>query len=205
MSRVTTLLLILVLAPNVDAQGNPSFGEAAYRVCAGCHGFAGEGSRTVDAPALGGLESWYLRRQLQNFAVGIRGGESDDAHGKAMAVMSRMLQSKDDIDNVTAYVAKLPVANDNGAIEGDVESGRQLYATCGTCHGEAGEGSQLLNAPALAGMSDWYQLAQLAKFKSGQRGRHPDDTYGQQMVPMMASLEDEQAMKDVIAYINSLR
>ena len=54
-------------------------------------------------------------------------------------------------------------------------------------------------------MSDWYQVSQLNNYKAGFRGRHPDDVYGQQMAPMVAILPDEQAMKDVVAYITSLQ
>ena len=66
------------------------------------------------------------------------------------------------------------------------------------------EDDQKTGAPALAGMSDWYQLVQLENFKSGVRGQHPDDTYGQQMASITSLLPDQQAMKDVIAYIDSL-
>ncbi len=54
-------------------------------------------------------------------------------------------------------------------------------------------------------MSNWYQLSQLANYKKGLRGTHPDDIYGQQMAPMAAILPDEQAMNDVVAYISSLQ
>ena len=53
-------------------------------------------------------------------------------------------------------------------------------------------------------MSDWYLLRQLQYFKDGVRGAHPDDLYGMQMAMMAASLRDEQAMQDLVAYINSL-
>ena len=53
-------------------------------------------------------------------------------------------------------------------------------------------------------MSDWYLVIQLEKFRTGLRGRHPDDIYGAQMVPFSMTLPDEEAMRDVVAYINTL-
>jgi hypothetical protein len=47
-------------------------------------------------------------------------------------------------------------------------------------------------------------LTQLKNFKSGVRGTNPQDITGAQMRPMSMILADEQAMKDVIAYIQTL-
>ena len=77
--------------------------------------------------------------------------------------------------------------------------------TCIACHGADGNGNQALNAPSLIGLQDWYILRQLNNFKGGVRGTHPQDVYGQTMRPMSMILPDEKAMKDVTAYILSLR
>jgi cytochrome c oxidase subunit 2 len=65
-------------------------------------------------------------------------------------------------------------------------------------------GIEAANAPRLAGSSDWYLERQLQNFKSGARGAHPQDYYGYQMGLLGITLRDEQAIKDVIAYINTL-
>ena len=59
-------------------------------------------------------------------------------------------------------------------------------------------------APRQAGMSDWYLVAQLKNFRQGLRGRHPDDGLGWQMGLMSEILHDDQAIDDVVAYINTL-
>ncbi|MEE8157339.1 MAG: c-type cytochrome, partial [Gammaproteobacteria bacterium] len=59
--------------------------------------------------------------------------------------------------------------------------------------------------PALAGQHDWYTVRQLQYFKDGIRGTASGDTFGAQMRPMAMTLADEQAMKDVAAYINTLK
>lgn len=87
---------------------------------------------------------------------------------------------------------------------GDPQVGKQLYATCVSCHGEQGQGNQQLNAPKLAGLNAWYIIRQLEKFKNGLRGTNPDDTYGQQMRAFANTLSNRAAMADVAAYIESL-
>ena len=53
-------------------------------------------------------------------------------------------------------------------------------------------------------LDDWYLLNQLRNFKSGARGARPDDTWGQTMRVNSLALTDE-AMQDVIAYVQTLR
>ena len=53
-------------------------------------------------------------------------------------------------------------------------------------------------------MSDWYLLSQLKNFKQGLRGHDPMDLDGRQMGLMVQTLHDDQAMQDVVAYINTL-
>ena len=53
-------------------------------------------------------------------------------------------------------------------------------------------------------MTDWYLARQLQNYKDGIRGNHPGDPYGYQMNMMVDILPDEQAINDVIAYINTL-
>jgi cytochrome c553 len=61
-----------------------------------------------------------------------------------------------------------------------------------------------MNAPRLAGMSDWYMVTQLKNYQQGIRGAHPEDMYGNQMALMAAILADDQAINDLVSYANSL-
>lgn len=179
-------------------------GAEDYKLCASCHGFRGEGSQLVNAPALAGQSAWYLERQIQNFRSGVRGGVETDTHGKVMATMAKGLDSDEKVADIVAYIGTLPAANPKATIAGDVDKGRALYASCAACHGERAEGNAQLNGPALAATEDWYQLRQLELFKRGERGANPEDTYGQQMRPMASVLTDDAAMRDVVAYIATL-
>jgi cytochrome c oxidase subunit 2 len=53
-------------------------------------------------------------------------------------------------------------------------------------------------------MSDWYLATQLKNFQEGVRGSHPQDMYGPQMALMSATLADDQAINDLVAYINAV-
>ena len=52
--------------------------------------------------------------------------------------------------------------------------------------------------------SDWYLVAQLHNYRDGRRGTHQDDVHGATMQPFAATLVDDAAIVDVVAYINSL-
>jgi cytochrome c oxidase subunit 2 len=88
---------------------------------------------------------------------------------------------------------------------GDAVAGKASYATCAACHGQQGEGNIAMNAPRLAGLPDWYIARQINHYKQGIRGAHEKDEYGKQMAPMANMLVDEQAIRNVTAYIDSLQ
>ena len=87
---------------------------------------------------------------------------------------------------------------------GDATAGAPLYAVCAACHGAQAEGNPALNAPKLSGQQDWYLKRQLRNFKAGSRGVHEKDVYGKMMAPMAATLPDDTAINNVIAYIATL-
>ncbi len=61
-----------------------------------------------------------------------------------------------------------------------------------------------MNAPRLKGVNDWYIVRQLNNYKQGIRGSHPQDLYGKQMTLMAGVLRSDQAINDLVAYINTL-
>ncbi len=89
-------------------------------------------------------------------------------------------------------------------VAGDAAAGEPLYAVCGACHGAQAEGNPALNAPKLSGQGDWYLKRQLLHFKSGARGTHEKDVFGKMMAPMAATLADDTAINNVVAYIKTL-
>jgi len=186
------------------APGNASVGAGQYAVCAACHGQQGEGLQALNAPKLAGQDDWYLRRQLQNYKSAARGADEGDIYGRQMAPMANTLVNDAAINNVIAHIQTLPDSRPPATVDGDVAGGANSYVVCAYCHGADGAGIQAMNAPRLAGMTDWYLAAQLQNFKNNVRGSHPQDLYGKQMGFMARVLRDEQAVNDVIAYINTL-
>ena len=87
---------------------------------------------------------------------------------------------------------------------GDPAAGQVAYAVCSACHGARGEGNPQLNAPKLSGQPAWYLARQLRSFKQGLRGRSDRDPIGSQMAPMAATLVDDAAIRNVVAYIGTL-
>lgn len=188
---------------SVPPVGDPVAGQARYAVCTACHGVAGEGLAALNGPKISGQEDWYLRRQLRYYKSGARGAHPEDIFGQQMAPMVITLADDQAIEDVIAYIQTFPDEPAAVTVAGDAERGRDIWVTCGACHGYSGEGIKALNAPRTAGMTDWYLKRQLENFKAGIRGRHADDLYGWQMAEMARILKTDNAVDDVVAYINT--
>ena len=179
-------------------------GQVLYPVCSACHGAQGEGNEMLNAPKLAGQHGWYLKRQLKNFQLGLRGSNAGDTFGAQMAPMAAILVDDAALDNVVAYITSLEETDSPPTISGDAVRGEKIFVTCKSCHGAQGQGIWALNAPRLNGADDWYIVRQLKNYKQGIRGSHPQDLYGKQMTLMMVVLRDDQAINDLVAYINTL-
>jgi cytochrome c oxidase subunit 2 len=184
--------------------GDPAAGKSAFAPCEACHGKNAEGNLAMNAPKLSGMDAWYLRTQLKNYKAMWRGSDPADVFGAQMRGMAATLADEKAISNVVAYIGSLPDARVEPTITGDVEHGEQLYETCVNCHGAEGQGIWAMNAPRIAGMSDWYTANQLRNFRDGLRGSHPQDFYGRQMAQIAQMLNEEHEINDVVAYMNTL-
>jgi len=174
------------------------------RYCNTCHGVEGIGNIAVEAPRLAGMEAWYLKRQLENFRAGIRGTHGEDTQGIAMRSMAAKL-SDESITDIVAWAGDWEYVPAEVTVEGNVNQGRTAFQTCAACHGVNAQGNEALGVPALAGQNDWYLITQLRNFRAGFRGSHREDTYGSQMVTMSKTLRDDQAVINVVSYINTLQ
>lgn len=181
-------------------------GQNVYELCVQCHGEQGGGSALALAPAIAGLGEWYVKGQLEKFRSGIRGLHAKDIAGLRMYPMSQMLKNDEDLAAVARYVANLPPANPAPTLSGgDAARGKARYATCAGCHGNKAQGVQPLGS-ALTRLNDWYLLSSLEKYKAGIRPADPArDPQAAVMIGLTAIFPDEQSMKDVIAYIETLR
>ena len=85
-----------------------------------------------------------------------------------------------------------------------VISGKEMFRACSACHGEHGQGSAFIAAPAIAGLPDWYVESQVTKFRTGIRGAHPDDPEGLRMRPMSRQMMNLDEVRAVTRYVASL-
>jgi cytochrome c553 len=197
--------LIVGLSSTAAAQdADLARGETLFNLCAQCHGDNAEGNELYVAPAIAGMDLWYIEMQLGEFRSGLRGTHFDDIYGMRMRPMSLTLRSEEDVKAVAAYVASLPPVKPARTLEGDATKGQQHYAICGSCHGVQAEGIQAMSAPALNRSHDWYLVSQVERFKAGVRGSDPKDSFGVLMMNMARTLPDDQAVLDVVAYIMTL-
>jgi cytochrome c553 len=183
----------------------PVFGEERnFEYCTVCHGAQGNGNPAIHAPRIAGLEAWYLKSQFNAFRAGWRGADPDDAPGNEMRPVAQAL-SPVEIDQAIAYVGTMAARPPPITVSGDVAHGKTVYGACVACHGVNGEGKQSLHAPSLTDRTDWYLVTQLRNYRSGLRGANKADINGQSMRAIAASLGNDQAIDDVVSYINSLR
>ena len=203
-TATTLILSALCSMASLAAEGDVGAAAAMDdRYCTTCHGAEGIGNIAIEAPRLAGMEAWYLKRQLENFRAGIRGTHGEDIQGIAMRPMAAKL-SDESIADIVDWVGDWEYVAAEATVEGNVRQGRTAFQACAACHGANAQGNEALGAPALAGQNDWYLLTQLRNFRAGFRGSHQEDTFGSQMVTMSKTLTDDQAVINVVSYINTL-
>lgn len=203
-SVVVGAVLLFALPAKALAEDEYPVVADEFVYCTVCHGAQLMGNATIRAPRLSHMEAWYAERQLMSFKKGFRGTHAGDEIGMEMQPMAAAL-TDEQISDVAGFVNATVSVAPPDTISGNVAKGRIHYATCAACHGPNGEGNQSLGGPALTVVNDWYIVEQLNKFRDGSRGAHPEDTFGGQMRAAAQILTSDQAVVDVVAYINSLR
>jgi cytochrome c553 len=180
-------------------------GQEVFETCVPCHNADGSGNPAIGAPNIAGMKEWYVEREVEKFRAGVRGMQFSDVEGMRMRPMAISLTSEDDVKAVAHYVETLPPVRHSSSLPGDPKAGEALYATCAACHGDSGAGNQDLGAPRIAGVDDWYLATELRKFRGGVRGTNPKDREGRLMRPMARTLADEDAIRNVVAYVETLK
>lgn len=210
-SSLSILPLLTIGLAACDATPPPvgmARGAELFETCEPCHGEAAAGNPDIQAPAIAGLPQWYIEGQLRGFQEGWRGKHADDLAGLRMRPMALTLDTGDregDIESVAQYVASLSPIYPASTLHGNAGAGAALYEQlCVTCHGPDGLGDETLRAPPIVQLHDWYLVGELRNFRAGARGANPADTWGLTMRGNTVAMTD-QAMEDVIAYVQTLR
>ena len=211
---VLPLALIAAFQSNAPGQaaGKPTSanlanGKAIYaKICIACHGDRAQGKKEVLSPALHRQEDWYLVAQLMKFRAGHRGTDPRDLQGALMRPMAMTLPNDQAVQDVAAYVSGIEGPPAVAAVQGDATAGKTTFTkVCVACHGPNALGRPDLKTPALVGQNDWYVVAQLVKFRAGLRGVDPKDSTGVKMRAIAVALTSDQAVKDVAAFIATLK
>jgi cytochrome c553 len=173
---VFAVLAVLLVAP---AFADDDIATKA-RVCAACHGENGVPTDPKTMPIIGGQQSNYLFKELQNYHSGER----------KSPVMQPVVHdfSFDDLRALANYFAAKPwpaghPANPPGTIP-------EKAVMCRACHGQNFEGGA--PAPRLAGLSAEYLNVAMASFAHDQRTNNGD------MPRFMKELSDGE--RDAIAH-----
>ncbi|WP_339721826.1 c-type cytochrome [uncultured Paraglaciecola sp.] len=176
--------------------------QQLYQSCVACHGEQGQGNTALNAPALAGQYDWYLQRQLQYFATGIRGSQAEDTHGKIMVPFAKSITDEKQQQALVTYISELEPVTAETDIKGDLKNGSRYYhGKCGACHGGQAQGNTSFNAPKLTGLDPQYFLRQMNHFQLGIRGQHQDDKWGRQMAMMSKTISDKE-LKDILFFIS---
>ena len=182
----------------------PVIPDDKFVYCSVCHGMQLKGIQQLEAPRLSGMEAWYVRKQLEGFSKNWRGTHEEDVAGMEMRPMAAILTAAE-IAEAAEYVSKTRSDLPEATVSGDAARGENLYSTCSVCHGASGEGNEGLGAPGLIGRSDWYLARQIRSFRDGIRGANPADMHGVQMRAAASVLPDDDAVDDIVAYLNTLK
>jgi cytochrome c553 len=127
--------------------GDAKRGEAAYKICKGCHKADGAGLADADYPQLAGQHTSVIIKQMMD----IRAGRRDNP--RMYPFSGDWIVSAEEIADIAAYLNALPTPDTNGKGNGyNLAHGKTLYEKdCASCHGKNGEGSAKNFVPMVAG------------------------------------------------------
>lgn len=151
---------VMSLTPRVEN------GRQVYFTCAVCHSPEGWGTPDGAYPQIAGQLRTVIIKQLAD----IRARHRDNPLMYPFSV-PRILGGAQNIADVAAYVASLPMTPENGKGPGlDLDLGAKLYrVNCQNCHGEAGAGREEDHLPQIAGQHFNYLMRQFDSIRSGRR------------------------------------
>ncbi len=200
--RVSFLALCaaLIFASDLVAQ-EPAGLYQEFGYCLVCHGAQGQGNSAIAAPALVGIEPWYLLEQMARYQSGER---QEAITGQEMSAVAREV-SNESSQRLPAFTSLLDGNYPQTTQIGDAGAGQVHYQTyCAACHGLNAEGNAALLSPGLARLSDWYQTSAFEQYRTGERGLHSSNASALQMRAVFLALPPEFNVADVVAYIRTL-
>lgn len=150
----------------LELQPDLENGRKVFRKCAVCHTPEGWGTDNGRYPQIAGQLHTVTIKQLADIRAGNR-----DVPTMYPFSQRRGIGGPQDIADVAAYIANLPMTPNNGKGHGrDLRRGAQLYKeNCVDCHGENGEGDTEEHIPTLYGQHYRYLVRQFEWIRMGKR------------------------------------
>ncbi|MES9844510.1 MAG: c-type cytochrome [Candidatus Sedimenticola sp. PURPLELP] len=150
----------LHLTPNLDN------GRKVFRLCNVCHTPEGWGMESGMYPQIAGQLPSVTIKQLAD----IRARNRDNPTMRPFT-SPQLLGGVQEIADVAAYIAALPMNPNNGVGPGnDLEHGEQLYReNCVDCHGDKGQGDEKDHIPLIMGQHYRYLMRQFEWIRTGKR------------------------------------
>ena len=199
---LTTVLLAPVAACGADRSTEPTH-------CSTCHGSQLQGNVALQAPALAGMEPWYLDEQLRAYnQLQLGTAEFDrDPAGKEMQSVAREIVTPAQRAAALRHVASYaPTRPGRWLPAGNANNGAKLWDQhCAACHGAQAQGRPELHAPALHRLNDWYLAATWSKYREGLRGAAvTGNAWAVGMAQIAKSLPTDFPIQDVVAHLYNL-
>ena len=178
------------LTPNIEN------GRRVFMVCTVCHAPEGWGTADGRYPQIAGQHASVTVKQLAD----IRARNRDNPTMRPFT-SPQLLGGPQEIADVAAYIAQLPMNPQNGVGPGvDLQYGEKLYReNCVDCHGDRGQGDSKEHVPAIYGQHFYYLMRQFEWIRVGKR-RNADREMMEQIHNFTA--RDEAAVLD---YVSRLR
>lgn len=152
-------------------KGDRARGEAAFVICQGCHRVGALGRADGSYPRLAGQHVTVLIKQIADVRSGRR------SNPKMLPFADHQAISVQEIADIAAYLAALPVPPDNGQGRGnELGRGERLYVMdCASCHGPRGEGDPHRYYPRVSGQHYRYLVREGISIRDGARkNANPD-------------------------------
>ncbi len=171
----------------LSKEANLDNGKKIFETCALCHSPEGWGSATGRFPQIAGQHKSVIIKQLADIRAGNR-----DNPTMFPFTRSQILKDSQAIEDVAAYISKLPMTYSNGKGPGlDLALGEKIFKEhCTTCHGTLGEGDKENFYPRIQGQHYLYVYRQMRWIKLGKR-RNAD--------PKMAKLIHNYTLRELSA------
>ena len=173
-------------------KGDRARGEDAFVICQGCHRVGALGRADGSYPRLAGQHITVLIKQIADVRSGRR------SNPKMLPFADHQAISVQEIADIAAYLASLPVPPNNGQGRGnELGHGERLYVmNCASCHGPRGEGDPQRYYPRVSGQHYRYLVREGILIRDGARkNANPD------MVKAIRQYSDEDvaAVSDYIS------